>query len=246
LTNKEKLTFKKQKKQLKKPKLVDPIEEPKSYTIQLTPTQVFLRTVGFLVILIWVFALGVLAGRGLPLVDPKDESIQAHFIRFLGLGKEPPPPVENAADAWLNKERIVTALQYHEALTQQPRPAVPLTPKKDSSSKSGTKSSKDGTDSKSKETDKKSTEKKAPSDDASGPYTIMVASMRNIKYAEALVEKLRTKGHAARLQSVKGSEGKPWHRVMVGAFESRGEAQKYTAEINRSESLKAMVVRGGG
>jgi cell division septation protein DedD len=240
---KEKLDFKKQSKQKKpsKPlKLLDSPQEPRRFRFELTPAQVLLRTAGFILILIWMFALGVVVGRGLPLIDPTEDTIQAYLVRFLGLAEQPPPPVENASETWKDPEEVLAKLEYQEKLGQEPRPDVPLSSlKKKTTDKASPKSVSEQSPQK-----EETAQEETPTEDAKGPYALMVASMRIPKYAENLVKKLKAKGYSARVETVTGTGGRPWHRVMVGPFETQKEAREFAAEFNRKENMQGLVVRG--
>lgn len=115
----------------------DEEKEQKRYRLALSPKQVFLSGIGLVTALSWMFTLGVLVGRGVPMVSSKDFSPKAEFMRFLGLGREVLPPPDDVAATWDDSKKIVEALNYYEELTQKGaalpalpagQPAKPLTP----------------------------------------------------------------------------------------------------------------------
>jgi len=75
-----------------------------------------------------------------------------------------------------------------------------------------------------------------------GDFQIQVASFREQKEAEAYVEELRLRGHAAYREGAQVPGRGSWHRVRIGPFESRGQALAYKAEFERKESMAALLV----
>lgn len=128
---------------------LDQAEEAKNqkrYRLELTLKQMVLSCAGLLVVLSWMFAFGILVGRGFPLVSSKDFSIRAQFVRFLGLGREVALPPQNVAETWEDPKKMLEALNYYQDLTQKgpggtlasaptpaktaPTPLVPVTAQK--------------------------------------------------------------------------------------------------------------------
>ncbi|HYO95289.1 MAG TPA: SPOR domain-containing protein, partial [Polyangiaceae bacterium] len=60
--------------------------------------------------------------------------------------------------------------------------------------------------------------------------------------ADQLVADLRRRGHRAFRQAAYVPERGLWHRVRVGPFKSRLEAQKYKLEFERAERVSPFLV----
>jgi len=101
-------------------------KKEKRVRLELSAKQVFLGCIGLIVVLSWMFAFGILVGRGLPMVSSKDFSLRAEFIRFMGLGREIPPPPEDVAMTWEDPKKMLEALNYYEDLTKGGSPGAPF------------------------------------------------------------------------------------------------------------------------
>lgn len=77
---------------------------------------------------------------------------------------------------------------------------------------------------------------------ADGGYQLQVASFKDQTDADKLVDELRRRGHRAFRQASYVPERGLWHRVRIGPFKSRYEAQKYKAEFERTERLAPFLV----
>jgi DedD protein len=77
---------------------------------------------------------------------------------------------------------------------------------------------------------------------ADGGYQLQVASFKDQNDADKLVEELRRRGHRAFRQASYVPERGLWHRVRIGPFKSRYEAQKYKLEFERTERLAPFLV----
>ncbi len=73
---------------------------------------------GLVALLVWMFVCGVLVGREHSLVEVKDFSFRAHFLRFLGFGHQPAPVPADAAATWVGSDEMMKSLGYHESLSQ--------------------------------------------------------------------------------------------------------------------------------
>ncbi len=80
-----------------------------------------------------------------------------------------------------------------------------------------------------------------PAPAAGGRFAIQVGAFREVESADALVNRLRQKGHAAyHLRTEVPGKG-VWYRVRVGAFDSRSAADAKLALLN-GEKIKGMVI----
>lgn len=91
----------------------------KKYRFELSRKKVLFFASSFVVVLCWMFFLGVLVGRGVALVSAEDVSIRAEIMRFLGLEKQDATPVQRAAETWADPRKMLESLNYYEDLTQK-------------------------------------------------------------------------------------------------------------------------------
>jgi len=75
-----------------------------------------------------------------------------------------------------------------------------------------------------------------------GGFQLQVASFKEQAEADRLVDDLRRRGHRAYRQAANVPERGIWHRVRIGPFKSKLEAQKYKAELERTERISPFVV----
>lgn len=75
-----------------------------------------------------------------------------------------------------------------------------------------------------------------------GHYQIQVASFRDQPEAEAYVEELRLRGHAAYRESARIPGRGLWHRVRIGPFEDKFKALEYKGAFERKEGMAALLV----
>jgi DedD protein len=75
-----------------------------------------------------------------------------------------------------------------------------------------------------------------------GGFEIQVASFRESADAEAFVTELRKRGHRAYRQAAYVPERGLWHRVRVGPFKSRYEAQQYQQKLEAAERISTFLV----
>jgi len=216
----------------------------------------------------WMFVLGVLVGRGIPLVSSRDFSFHAQFVKFLGLGKEPPQPPANVAETWENPKEIMQSLTYYEDLTKKGGPPSPL-PKPPSPPADAVQKGPAGDNTSPKpaapaaspaplpaaqaEQHAAQTVRKAPVPESpketAGPepgaehFTLLISSLREVENANRIMEQLRSKGYSPRLDSLDLSESGRWNRVLIGSFRSREEALHFAAEFNRKERMEGLVIR---
>jgi len=76
-------------------------------------------------------------------------------------------------------------------------------------------------------------------------YAIQVGAFRNASYAKSLEKMLTQKGyHAYILTSKSGIEGE-FHKVLIGRFSDRGEAENLSKKILKMENLQTFVTSCG-
>jgi len=74
-------------------------------------------------------------------------------------------------------------------------------------------------------------------------YTVQVGSFRRDTDAQRLQQQLAQKGYAARLLSITLPGKGLWHRVRIGTFAERAEANEMAQRLRRQENLTGLVTR---
>lgn len=236
----------------------------KRYKFEFGPGQLILWSFALLLGLSWMFVFGVLIGRGIPLVDTQDLSFKAEIMKFIGLGRKPPPPAANAAETWATPDKILESLDYYDDLARKaPQPlqsaekkpavlAVQSVPVKNpipGPDKAAAPTPPQTVDASSSSVNSEESENQSPpaaaqaSGSGSEHFTILVASLRVPEHAEKLLEKLRSKGYSPRMEEVNLSGSGKWQRILLGSFQTREEALKFAAEVNRKERMEGLVIR---
>jgi cell division septation protein DedD len=235
----------------------------KRFHFELGITQFFIYSFSVLVAMAWMFVFGLLVGRGLPLVESGDASMQAQVMRFLGLGREAPASVPNAAETWEDPKTIVRSLNYYESLTKAADPisgepvvkaSVPSPAPDKATAKPQTQPAKARSNELGSREEKKSlplevveaeddSDEAAKSDSVGERFTLLAASLKDANNAERFAGKLQAKGYSPRIEKVDMPGSGRWARVLVGSFDSREEALKFAAEFNRKENMQGLVVR---
>jgi cell division protein FtsN len=81
----------------------------------------------------------------------------------------------------------------------------------------------------------------APDLTAARPWTVQVSSFRSRALADELRGQLAAKGFDAYLVSVTTEEGRVRHRVRVGGFSTRAEAERVAGELRSERNLNPFV-----
>lgn len=235
--------------------------KPKRYRFELGFKEVVFYSLGLLVALTWMFVFGILVGRGIPLVSSEELSVRAHLLRFLGLGPQIAKQAEpEAAEHFDSPRTMLETLDYYLSLTRKndtgPPPLRPVanTPSPAAKQPGETADQKQASASpgqppRSQEDSAGPAQQTLPATDNSPPehlsehFSLLVSSMKEAENAQRLLDQLRGKGYAPRIETVNlGGSGR-WNRVLVGFFASREEAMRFAAEFNRKERMEALVVR---
>lgn len=69
-------------------------------------------------------------------------------------------------------------------------------------------------------------------------WSVQVASLASLESAQVLQEKLRQQGYKAYVRSQEG-----WHRVLVGPFIERAQANRLRDQLARQQKLNGFLVR---
>ncbi len=75
-----------------------------------------------------------------------------------------------------------------------------------------------------------------------GGYQIQVASFKRQDEAEAFVQDLRKRGHRAFRQAAYVADRGLWHRVRIGPFRTRYEANEYRKKFEQTERMSPFVI----
>ena len=73
------------------------------------------------------------------------------------------------------------------------------------------------------------------------PWTVQVSSFRSRGLADELRSRLQARGFDAYLVRVATDEGRVWHRVRVGGYSTRAEAERVATELRAERNLNPVV-----
>jgi cell division protein FtsN len=215
----------------------------------------------------WMFAIGVLVGRGTsPLkIDINELQKKLQLTREELKKKEQGQTPENS-DSVKDKPE----LEFYEALPKNredaeipdlPSPPLiekkidPLPEKKPSQSKKSSMKRQTKTQNKAteqgeapkKELAEKSklqpTAPKSKAEPAGKPYTIQVAAFKAAGDADKLVAELKQKGFSAYRKITKIPGKGIWYRVRVGEFKNKAEASSTIAKLGKAGKEAMLVVK---
>ncbi len=236
------------------------VKKPKRFRFELGYGELIFSSLGMVVVLSWMFVFGILIGRGIPLVSSDDISLQAHLMRFLGLGqKAVQQPQPQAPEAFDSPQKMLQALDYYEDLTQSDTPipptlrhlpTVPAPPPKhpgtetpNPKTKAAAEHTQPNRDPRSGASQQASLPESAPPGIGSEHFTVLVSSLKDADNAQKLVDQLRAKGYSSRIENLNlGGSGR-WNRVLIGTFKNREEALRFASEFNRKERMEGLVIR---
>ena len=181
---------------------------------------VFLGALGLSILLVWVFALGVLVGRGIVFQDERFQRLVKQVERWTGaeqtaaILESKPEPVTP----------IVPKMTFYKSLVSERPPAEPALPETPGP------------------TPLPSTAPPAspaqPTDAAPAPqpgtgYVVQVASFAREDQAAALVNTLKKQGYPAFSYAVQVKE-QPYFRVRVGPAGDMSEAEAYVNRLTQT------------
>lgn len=75
-----------------------------------------------------------------------------------------------------------------------------------------------------------------------GGYLVQVASFKTQEDADEFVAELRKRGHSAFRMAANVPGRGIWHRVRIGSFKTRYEAERYKAHLEETERTIALVI----
>ncbi|MCJ7810427.1 MAG: SPOR domain-containing protein [Desulfobulbaceae bacterium] len=193
----------------------------KAVHLELSFMSLFFWGIGFVFCLAWIFALGVLAGKGLlPGGAETLGEIKTQIARIQEM-----IITRDSADVGQikNPGKDPNLVFYHELSKGGEEPVKRSVP--------------------SAAAPKMSEEKKIPPRSASTDrFVVQVASLDDEKKASAMVDRLTSRGHKAYSYKV-FVKGRPFYRVRCGLFSSEEEAETIRAQLAEKEGLKGFVKR---
>ena len=172
----------------------------------------------------WMFLLGVLVGRGTaPIKFDIDKLEQMLLSKRQAADKKEMEMVSGNIQSGPDK----TKLDFYETLkkNQTEEKLPPSKTKVDTKQPSGS-------------TPVVSTH----SSSVPGFYTVQVASLRSKDSAQSIAANLIKKGFGAFIATSSSYRSGTWHRVRVGNFKKKSDAEKMAKKM-RSESYKPIVVQ---
>jgi cell division protein FtsN len=195
--------------------------------IVLTRKRFFLWVGGVIAIAAWMFFLGVMVGRGTAPVSFDVEKLRKELISV----KEELLQKEKK-DAEKEAEKISKKLDldFYETLTEKKEQArlkniVP-----------------DPVEIKKTQIAPIAKEETVVSEKGS-TLTLQVASLKDPKKAEQLIQSLQRKGYDANRHTVQIPGRGMWHRVCVGHFNSSADAQNMLNRLRQEEKFDPIVVK---
>jgi cell division septation protein DedD len=196
--------------------------------------------VAFLV-MVWMFTLGVVVGRGLSPVrfDVEKVTKELRALKEQALRRE--KQGRDVATASPKNE-----LGFYEALTDKKEEArsrsLPKAEERPSKPRAQHQTSR-GAES---TAPRKAFEKPRPASTKEGPgagaFTLQVASLKDSANAEKMVASLKSKGFSAYRVTTEVPGKGTYHRVRVGHFKNRSAARQAVAGL-RHENLEPLVIR---
>ncbi len=227
-----------------------PYNRKKRFYFELSRTQMFFSIAGGLVILSWVFVLGIIVGRGYvsdtitrafsDQIQKLQQEKKALTDKYLAQGKKTDVPQE---------EILKPQLDFYNKLSQKdtgntkmivpqptPQPApgerkAETTPKPPDSVEAKKESKVSPPEAKVL-TEAKASKESSKTPNESETFLIQISSYREEDTARSSVKRLKEKGYSAFLRAKEIPEkGGKWFRVQVGPFKSKEDAEKIIKKL---------------
>ncbi len=250
-------------------KLSQEKKEGPKVRLELSRAAVFLWGFVFLFLLVWVFALGVLAGKGSLTGDMAVEELREQMAKLQEIvRREGTRRVEEEDDPPPESPR----LSFYESLaTKKDETRRKAAPRPPASTKETVRPAETSVERVPSRAEVRPPEKQAkPPSVGVQPkekepvqavkaevppavvnqggllvearFTVQVAAVESKSAADEMIERLKRKGHPAYYYDVKIG-GKTYYRVRCGRFLSRTEAEEYAATLAKKEGVKGFVSR---
>ena len=186
----------------------------------------FFWSVGLFVLLAWIFVLGILVGRGLL---PKGVNALTELKTQIAKLQEMISRKDSTELDQIRKFAKDPEFAFYKELSKKSEERI-------KKSSSGPKKVNDRT-----KRGKNINKTNKPSE-ASGQYTLQIASLDNELKAANLAEQLNNRGHPAYYYKV-NVKGKIYYRVRCGIFNNKKEANDFQRLIAKQERLKGFITK---
>ena len=208
-----------------------------SQYVQITRKQAAGWIGAFMFLLVWIFILGVMVGRGTAPMRFDMDKLQKDLADLKAeVLKKEQTIIKNQAEELLEKKEF----EFHKELTSsedlikaEAQARAPIENK-----------TKPAIKAKEKQTVQKtpSPEKKKAVAAASGEYALQVASLKDVKYADTLVKRLNSKGYPAYHVSADLLDKGIWYRVRIGPLKTKTQAFNMLKTVKK-EYKTAIVIK---
>jgi len=206
---------------------------------ELTPKEVFLWLGVAFLVMVWMFTLGVIVGRGL---SPVRFDVEKLTKELMALKEQALRKEKQRRDAETSSQE--TPLRFYDALTDKKEEARLRSKPKEGSSKrraelETSREAKSKTERKILVKPRPSSTKEGP---GAGPLTLQVASLKDSARAEEMVSDLKRKGYSAYQVTTEVPGKGTYHRVRVGHFKDRSAARQAAVRL-RQEELEPLIMQ---
>jgi cell division protein FtsN len=192
-------------------------KEKKLFRLELSRTALFFWSLAFIVLLGWIFTLGVLAGRGLL---PSGSETLAELKNQIVKLQEMVGQKESELDEIRDVQKDANFAFYDELSSKRKEPAQEKPQEKNAAADN--------------------VKTPSPSSSDSGLYVVQVASLDQEKQAFNMVNRLVNKGYPAYHYKI-FIKGRNYFRVRCGTFKTRNEALNTQRKLAENEKLKGFV-----
>jgi cell division septation protein DedD len=200
-------------------------KEKKGLRLELSRTALFFWSLGLLILLGWIFTLGILAGRGLlpsgaeTLAELKNQIVKLQEM----VGQKDTTELDE-----IKAVQKDANFAFYDELSSKKAPVV--SPRKEPPQKKPQK----------KNATSDNVKEPSPPSPASGLYVVQVASLDQEKQAFNMVNRLLKKGYPAYHYKT-FIKGRSYFRVRCGTFKSRAEAVDIQRKLVENEHLRGFV-----
>ncbi|MER3446143.1 MAG: hypothetical protein C4291_04570 [Candidatus Dadabacteria bacterium] len=187
--------------------------------------QVVYLFLGFLILFVFAFSLGVVVGKGLggsqSRIVRKGES-EKNLPEFKESEKTPEGIIERKQMSEQTQTPTPIEEEEKEELSPPPPP-------------------------KGMEAETKGAAKKdiavSPGEKTEGRYTVQIGASQREEEAKKIVKRLISKGYPAFIKSVEIPGKGTWYRIRVGTFKTREEAELYGDNLKKDPDIKSVLIK---
>ena len=212
-------------------------------------------------IVLWMFVLGILVGRGNAPVKFDTREFQKRLADIAGKYRAENKSLEETdiqfyedlqkpmleAVELPDKQAVVTRKIVNPSATEiqaarvDPKKKVPLKVSQKSISKVKYASESIKPVSVSKPVLKKVAKERTPEKNTKNQYTIQIAAFRDVKKAFEKISSLKAKGHTA-YRTLGKAQNEIWHRVRIGHFSNTEVARKYLRKL-KQDNINGIIIK---